>query len=99
MAKLKAAHDQSEEGEHIGDVAHNYDSYIGIVNCYIKNDAHSEINIGSDIKLDIIVRSIRFEAYASLDPVSQTTTTMCAWSSWYPRNFLAGRSWVLFLML
>lgn len=51
-----------------GGKTQDFAGFLAIVNCYIKYDSHSEINIGSDIKREIM-SFIRFEAYASLDPV------------------------------
>ena len=69
MAKFKAF-DRSAGGN--GDeVSFDFARFLGIVNTYIRYDSHSEVNIGSDIKRDIM-DYIKCEAYLMLGAVSCT---------------------------
>lgn len=56
----------------IGDeVSLDFARFLDIVNTYIKYDSHLEINIGSDLKRDIMDYT-KLEAYLLLGPVSCT---------------------------
>eukprot|EP00752_Nemacystus_decipiens_P009744 g8702.t1 len=48
-------------------VTHDFARYLVIVNSFIKYDSHLEINIGSDIKRNIM-DYIKFEAFLMLEP-------------------------------
>lgn len=54
-------------------VTQDFARYLAIVNSFIKYDSHLEINIGSDVKRDVM-DYIKFEAYLMLGPVSCATT-------------------------
>eukprot|EP00903_Cladosiphon_okamuranus_P022290 g20496.t1 len=55
---LGAGHDE---------VTHDFARYLLIVNSFIRYDSHLEINIGSDIKRDVM-EYIKFEAFLMLEP-------------------------------
>ena len=54
-----------------------FSRFLDIVNGYIKYDSHSEINIGSDLKHDIMDYT-NFLAYRLLSPVSQAIVEVLA---------------------
>lgn len=51
------------------EAALSFASYLVIMLCFIRHGSHLEINIGSDIKRDIMDCN-QFETYLVLDPVS-----------------------------
>eukprot|EP00752_Nemacystus_decipiens_P009741 g8699.t1 len=70
VAEFKAFDRRADEG--IGDeISLDFARFLGIVNTYIKHDSHSEINIGSEIKRDIM-NYVKFEAYFKLGPAGRT---------------------------
>ena len=68
MCNLKAGCAVSGPGN--DRVTRDFARYLAIVNSFIRCDSHLEINIGSDIKRDIM-DYIKFDAYLALEPVSR----------------------------
>ena len=52
------------------EIHRSFARYLVIVLGFIRHDSHSEINIGSDIRRDIMGHN-KFEAYRMLNPVSE----------------------------
>lgn len=67
MAKFK--HRAPSFGAENDDVTGSFVRYVAIVDSFIKYDSHSEINISSDTKRDVM-KYITFEEYFQLVPVS-----------------------------
>lgn len=61
--------DRGDDGGVGNEISLDFAKFLGIVSTYIKYDSHLEINIGENLKRDIMDYT-KFEAYLLLGPVS-----------------------------